>query len=93
MASAPGKRKTDFIFSLGSSTAISDGLHSFRICTMGAAIEVSISLYAMSNDPATAVLTGRSKSGDGAFKAIEHVPPTSHDHLKGLIILVAAYFT
>ncbi len=60
---------------------------------MGAAIEVSISLYTMSNDPATAMLTGRSKSGDGAFKAVEHVRLTGHEHLKGLIVLVAAYFT
>ncbi len=75
------------------STAISDALHSYRFCTMGAAVEGSICLYTMPNDLAAAVLTGRSKSGDGAFKAVEHVRPTSHEHLKGLIVLVAAHFT
>jgi hypothetical protein len=80
-------------FSRVNSTAISDALHSYRFCTMGAAVEGSICLYTMPNDLAAAVFTGRSKSGDGAFKAVEHVRPTSHEHLKGLIVLVAAYFT
>ena len=59
---------------------------------MGAAIEGSIGLYTMPNDPATTVLASRSKSGDGAFKAVEHMRPTSQEHLKGLIVLVAAHF-
>jgi hypothetical protein len=86
-------RGSIFTFFLEHSTAIADALHSYRFCTMGAAVEGSICLYTMPNDLAAAVLTGRSKSGDGAFKAVEHVRPASHEHLKGLIVLVAAHFT
>lgn len=60
---------------------------------MGAAIEGPVGLYTVPNDLAAAVLAGRGKSSDGAFKAVEHMRPTSHEHLKGLIVLVAAHFT
>ncbi len=60
---------------------------------MGAAIEGSIGLYSMPNDLTAAVPAGRGKSSDGAFKAVEHMRPTSQEHLKGLIVLVAADFT
>jgi len=60
---------------------------------MGAAVKGSVGLYTMPDDPGAAVLTGRSKGGDGAFKAVEHMRLACHVHLKGLIILVAAYFT
>ena len=60
---------------------------------MGAAVEGPIGLYPMPNDLAATVLASRGKSGDGAFKAVEHMRPPSHEHLKGLIVLVAAHFT
>ena len=60
---------------------------------MGAAIEGSIGLYPVPNDLAAAVPASRGKSSDGAFKAVEHMRPTSQEHLKGLIVLVAAHFT
>jgi hypothetical protein len=60
---------------------------------MGAAIEGSIGLYSVPNDLTAAVLAGRGKSRNGAFKAVEHMRPTSQEHLKGLIVLVAADFT
>jgi hypothetical protein len=60
---------------------------------MSAAIEGSIGLYPVPNDLAATVLAGRGKSIDGAFKAVEHMRPTSHGHLKSLIVLVAAHFT
>jgi len=56
---------------------------------MGTTIKDSIGFYAMTNDPATTVATGRSKGSNRAFKAIEHMRLTSHDNLKGLIVLIA----
>jgi hypothetical protein len=60
---------------------------------MGATIEGSIGLYSVPNDLTAAVLASRGKSSNGAFKAVEHMRPTSQEHLKGLIVLVATDFT
>ena len=77
---------------VSNSTSVPDTLHACHVSTMGAAVEGSICLYTMPNDPATAVLTGRSKGRDGAFKAVEHVCLTSHEHLEGLIVLIVTHF-
>jgi hypothetical protein len=47
----------------------------------------------MTNDPASTVLTGRSKGYDRTFKAIEYMRLSSHDHVKGLIVFITTYFT
>jgi hypothetical protein len=82
-----------FTFSPDNSATITHALRSSRICAMGAAVKGSIGLDTMPNNPAAAMLASRGKSGNGAFKAVEHMRPTSHEHLKGLIVLVTAHFT
>ena len=82
-----------FTFFLDNSATISDALHAYRVCAMGAAIEGSIGLYPVPNDFTAAVLAGRGKSSNRAFKAVEHMRPTGQIHLKGLIVLVPADFT
>src|SRR5260370_40966002 len=58
------------------STAISDALHSYRFCTMGAAVEGSICLYTMPNNLAAAVLSGRTHVFDSFECAIAALAPT-----------------
>jgi hypothetical protein len=60
---------------------------------MSTTIDGSLDFYPMTDDPAAAVVTAGSKSREGTFKTVEHMSLASHDHLKGLIVLVAADFT
>jgi hypothetical protein len=60
---------------------------------MSTTIESSLDFDTMPDDPAAAVLTAGSKSREGTFKTVEDMPLASHEHLKGLIVLIAADFT
>jgi hypothetical protein len=60
---------------------------------MSATVDGSLDFYPMPDAPASTVLTAVSKSRQSTFKAVEDMPFASQDHLKGLIILIAADFT
>jgi hypothetical protein len=75
------------------SNAISHALCSFLAGAIGATVHSSLNFYSMTHDPASTVLTGRSKGYDRTFKAIEYMRLSSHDHVKGLIVFITTYFT
>src|SRR5207249_12340998 len=81
-----------FTYPLDNSVPISHALRSCRIGAMGAAVKGSVGLYPVPNDLAAAVLADWGESGDGTFNPVEHMRPASQEHLKGLIVLVAAHF-
>jgi len=60
---------------------------------MGATVNGSLDFDSMTNDLASTVLTAGSKSRDCTFKTVKHMRLVSHDHLKGLIVFIAADFT
>jgi hypothetical protein len=75
------------------SNAISHALCPFQAGAIGATVQSCLNFYAMTNDPASTVLTDRSKGSDRTFKAIEYMRLSSHDHVKGLIVFITTYFT
>jgi hypothetical protein len=60
---------------------------------MGAAVEHTVCLHSMTDDPTAAVRAGWRQCLDGTLKAIENMRLATHSHLKTLVIYVAAYFT
>ena len=85
-------RKPNFLCTR-QSIAVDKAFDALMLGAMDAAIDRVVVLHAMADNAAVAMRADGGERGDGAFKAVEHVRPTSHEHLKGLIVLVAAYFT
>ena len=59
---------------------------------VGAAIDVSVRFFTMPNDSTAAMRAKRCEVMDGAFKTVEHMSASGHDHFKGLRIVVSAGF-
>ena len=55
--------------------------------------DAGLAFDAVTDDPATAVITRRRQFVNGAFKAIERVRCTGHRNFKRLVILIPANFT
>src|SRR6266566_7543366 len=75
------------------STPIPHSLCPFFDRTIGTAEEGPVYLYSMTNNAAATVTTGRSQGSNCTFKAVEDMRVTSHDHLKGLIVIITTQFT
>jgi hypothetical protein len=60
---------------------------------VGAAIEDTLCLHAVTNNPTAAVRAGWRQGLDGTLEAIEDMRLAAHPHFKTFIIHVAAYFT
>jgi hypothetical protein len=61
--------------------------------TVGTTIKDTLSLHAVTDDPAAAMGTGWCQGMDGAFKTIEDMRLAIDPHFKALIVHVPAYFT
>jgi hypothetical protein len=62
-------------------------------CAIRAAEEATADFDAMPDHLALALLTDRSDSLNGAFKAVEGVPCPSRHQLKGFVVVIPAYLT
>jgi hypothetical protein len=60
---------------------------------MGTAEDAAVCLYAVADDPASAVGARWCKSLDGAFEAVEDVYRSSGSDLKRLVVVVPADLT
>ena len=61
---------------------------------VGAAVEMTVGLYAVADDLNAAVFADGCKGVYGALEAIERVRGAiGHSHLKALVILISAYLT
>src|SRR5579883_1196576 len=73
--------------------AVPYALRSFFAGAVRAAVESSVHLYAVANDAAATVMTGRGQFTDRALKTIEYMFLTGQNNLKGLVVLIATLFT
>jgi hypothetical protein len=68
-------------------------LNPFFDGTIGTAVEDAVGFYPMTYNGATTMMTGRSQGSNGTFKAIEDMGLSTHDDLKGLVVVIATPFT
>jgi hypothetical protein len=73
--------------------AVRNALHIHHARAVRAAEKLSLRFIAMAHDLAAAVSAARSQHVDCAFKAVEGVRLSIHNHLEGLIILISARVT
>ena len=76
-----------------SSGAVSHLSYPLLASAVRATVHSPICLYAVTEDSAATMATGRGKRLNGALKAIEGMRHVSHNYLKSLIIVVPAGFT
>jgi hypothetical protein len=59
---------------------------------IGTAIEFAVSFYPMTDNAASAVTAGWGQRSNRAFKTVEDMFFSGHDHLKGLVVVIATPF-
>lgn len=70
--------------------AVPHALSSFLGRAVGAAIENAARFYPVSDNSAATVVTGGSKAGKCTLKTVKCMCLSSHDDLKGFIVIVTA---
>src|SRR5438874_2484951 len=73
--------------------AVGDALHALLARAVGAAVDRSVRLDAVPDDPAVAVIAGRREGVDRALEGVERVRLAVADDLERLVVLVPAYLT
>jgi len=75
------------------SDVVGDGHDALLAGAVGTAVERSLGLYTVANDPALAVLAHRSELVNRALEAVERMGVAGSDDLEGQIVIVAADLT
>jgi len=69
---------------------ILDSKHTFRFCTIRAAIDDAIRFNTMTDDLAPAVIACWCQQMNGTFKGIEHIEFALHVNCKRLVVIITA---